>query len=103
VADLHEVERELGRIVDRLNSMPLARAASASDIVHDAAEFLVAQTRLLADLPPAEAVLPRLGPQGLGAMLAVVGRDYVEAARASSEPDVDPVLNALVDLRRALP
>jgi hypothetical protein len=103
VTNLHEVERELGRIVDRLNSMPLPKVASASDDVHDTAEFLVAQTRLLGDSPPAEATLPRLAPQGLGAMLAVIGHDYVDAARASSEPDVDPVLNALVELRRALP
>ncbi len=36
-------------------------------------------------------------------MLAVVGHDYLEAARASSHPDVSPVLDALVELRRALP
>jgi len=33
VADLHEVERELERVVDRLNSMPLARAESVADDV----------------------------------------------------------------------
>ncbi len=103
MADLHEVERELGRIVDRLNSMPLTRVAASADAVHDTAQFLVAQTRLLSDSIPPDAALPRLAPQGLGAMIGVLGRDYVEAARASSEPDLDPVLNALVELRRALP
>jgi hypothetical protein len=103
VADLHDVERELGRVVDRLNSMPLAKAASASDDVHRTAQLLVAQTRPLSDSLPADATLPHLAPQGLGAMLAVVGHDYLEAARASSHPDVSPVLDALVELRRALP
>ena len=103
MTDLDAVERELGRVVDRLNSMPLSRAGSAVDDVRTTAALVVDQTRLLTDAIPSQAELPRLGPQGLGAMLAVVGHDYLDAARASSEPDVSPVLDALVSLRRVLP
>ena len=101
--DLLEVERELERIVDRLNSMPLAKAGTASDDVHTTATLLLQQTRRISGSVPPAVELPRLAPQGLGAMLAVTGRDYLDAARASSDPDVSPVLDALVSLRRALP
>lgn len=100
---LQEVERELGRVVDRLTSMPLNRAATATDDCQRAAEEILEQTRRIDPAIPADARLPRLQPQGLGAMLAVVGNDWLNAARASSDPDVDPVLDALVRLRRALP
>jgi hypothetical protein len=36
-------------------------------------------------------------------MIAVLGHEYLDAARASSDPDPGPVLDALVELRRALP
>jgi hypothetical protein len=100
---LREIERELDRVVDRLNSMPLTRAGAASPDCRRAALVLVEQTRLLTDDIPPDATLPDLGPQGLGSMLAVLGGDYLAAARASSEPDLGPVLDALVELRRALP
>lgn len=103
MTDLHEVERELSRVVDRLTSMPLSRAASAADDCRLAAELIAARTRALGAPIPDDAALPTLGPSGLGAMIAVLGRDYLDAARASSEPDLDPVLDALVALRRALP
>jgi hypothetical protein len=100
-----DVERELGRVVDRLTSMPLAKAALATEDCHRAAEVVVAQTRLLSDDIPADSQVPDLGPQGLGAMIAVLGGDYLDAARASGSGPVDPgpVLDALVSLRRALP
>ena len=101
--DLDEVERELRRVVDRLNSMPLDRAEAATTDVHVAAGVLLEQTRRLDPAVPDGARLPELGPQGLGSMLSVLGADWLDAARASNKPDVDPVLDALVTLRRALP
>jgi hypothetical protein len=100
---LRDLARELDRVVDRLNSMPLARAEAAAADCRRAAQVIVEQTRLLTDDIPADATLPHLGPQGLGSMLAVLGGDYLAAARASSEPDLGPALDALVALRRALP
>jgi hypothetical protein len=98
-----DVERELWRVVDRLNSLPLTKAAAATSDVYAAAHVLLNQTRRLDPAVPADAGLPNLAPQGLGAMVAVLGGDWLDAARASSEPDIDPVLDALVTLRRALP
>lgn len=100
---LRDLERELGRVVDRLTSMPLAKAASASEDCRRACLVIVEQTRRLTDDIPADADLPALGPQGLGAMVAVLGNDYLAAARRSPAPDLAPVLDALVRLRRALP
>ena len=101
--DLHDVEVELTRVVDRLNSMPLNRAAAASSECRDTALLLVERTRQLdADVPP-DAALPELAPQGLGAMLSVLGHDYLAAAAAHPEADVQPVLERLTALRRALP
>lgn len=96
-----DTERELQRVVDRLTTMPLARAESASVDVHRCAEVLVAQGRALEVPIPADASLPFLGPQGLGPLIAVLGRDCLDAARAPS--DLEQVLDALVRLRRALP
>lgn len=101
--DLRELERELDRVVDRLNSMPLARAANAAADCRRAALVIVEQTRLITDEIPAEADLPDLGPQGLGAMLAVLGVDYLVAARRVPDADNSAVTGALVDLRRGLP
>ncbi len=102
-ADVDDVERELRRVVDRLNSMPLTKAEASTEDVYAAAGVLLDHTRRLDRSVPDGARLPELRPQGLGAMLAVLGSDWLDAARASSEPDVNPVLDALVTLRRALP
>jgi hypothetical protein len=101
--EIREVERELDRVVDRLTSMPLTRAEGATADCRQAALVLIEQTRRLTDEIPIDAALPDLGPQGLGSMLAVLGGDYLAAARASSNPDLSPALDALVALRRALP
>lgn len=101
--DLRELERELARVVDRLTSMPLARAEHAAAECRQAALVIVDETRALTDEIPADAVLPDLGPQGLGAMLAVLGTDYVDAVRKVRRADVSVVTAALVALRRALP
>lgn len=96
-----EVARELDRVVDRLNSMPLTKAAQAHDACYVAAEALRRQTRLIdPDMP--DEPLPDLAPQGLGALIAVLGRDWLTAARAS-QADPAPTLEALTTLRRALP
>jgi len=100
---VNDVQRELDRIVDRLTSMPLHRAATTTADCRHAAGILLEQTRLITDDIPPDAQVPALAPQGLGALIAVLGRDYLDAARAASEPDLDPVLAALVELRRALP
>lgn len=100
---LRELERELDRVVDRLNSMPLARAEGAAADCQRAALVIVEQTRALTDEIPGDATVPELAPQGLGAMLAVLGRDYLEGARRSPHADVAEVTTALVELRRALP
>lgn len=100
---LRDLERELGRVVDRLTSMPLAKAAGAAADCRRAALEIVEQTRILTDEIPPDATVPELGPQGLGAMLAVLGTDYLDAARRTPHADVSAVTAALVDLRRALP
>lgn len=102
-ATLAEVERELTRVVDRLGSMPLARAAEARSPVRAAAENLVRLTRDLGGEVPEDAVLPDLAPHALYALVAVVGRDYLSAARAAPDADVGPALDLLTSLRRALP
>lgn len=103
MATLAEVERELGRVVDRLGSMPLDRAAASAPACRAAAQVLIDQARALGGRIPADARVPDLGPQGLGSMIAVLGDDLLAAARAATAPDLDPVLDALVGLRRALP
>ena len=94
-------ERELTRVVDRLNSMALNRAeGTASDVVA-CAEKLVTAGRALGVPIPADAVLPALAPQGFGSMIAVLAGDCMVAA--GSDDDLRPVLDALTALRRALP
>lgn len=96
-----EVERELDRVVDRLNSMPLTKAAQAHDACYTAAEAIRQQTRLIdPDMP--DEPLPELAPQGLGALIAVLGGDWLAAARASRTPDPTDVRNVLLTLRRAI-
>lgn len=98
-----DVSRELERVVDRLNSMPLTRAVTATDDVRATAAVLVDETRLLGSGAPPEATLPELGPSGLGAMIAVLGNDWLTAARMADRADPSAVEAALVSLRRALP
>lgn len=96
-----EVERELDRVVDRLNSMPLTKASQARDACYIAAEALRIETRRIDPDVPDEP-LPDLAPQGLGAMIAVLGGDWLATARASRSPDPTDVRNVLLTLRRAI-
>lgn len=98
-----DVERELGRVVDRLTSMPLAKAEAATADVEAAAELLVAHLREVDRDVPSDAAVPQLGPQGLGALIAVLGGDWLAGARATGDPDPEPVTAILVSLRRSLP
>lgn len=102
-AALHEVERELDRVVDRLMSMPLGKASTAASDVMAAAEALLNECRRLDPQVPAHATLPTLAPQGFGPMIAVLGTDWLASARTSADPDADAVLDILVRLRRSLP
>jgi hypothetical protein len=99
---LHDVERELDRVVDRLMSMPLAKAATTPDVM-SAAQALLDHTRRIDPQVPEGASLPTLEPQGFGPLIAVLGRDWLAAARSVQDPDTDSVLAILVSLRRALP
>lgn len=99
--EAHETERELQRVVDRLNSMPLTKAAVAGPAVEECAVALVAAGRSLGVPIPADAELPSLAPQGFGSLIAVLGRDCLEAA--GEQGDLTTVHAALVSLRHALP
>ncbi len=94
---------ELERITDRLNSMPLARAESATGPVYEVANLLLAGTRQMTQDVPRQAELPHLGPHALGALIAVLGRDYLDAVAASPSSDTTAVVDALTALRRSLP
>lgn len=100
--ELHALEVELRRVVDRLDTMPLPRAESAAAGCRATAQFIVDRTRALSDEIPDGARVPAIGAHGLGSMLAVVGRDYLTAVSSQPGADITPVLDALVALRRAL-
>lgn len=100
-ADRTDVERELLRVVDRLNSMPLAKVTLAGADVQACAMALVREGRELGVPIPADAELPSLQPQGFGSMIAVLGDDCLRAGGDTA--DLTAVLEALVALRRALP
>lgn len=101
--ELRSLDVELDRVVDRLNSMPLARAAAVSVECYALAENLLAGIRELTDHIPSGAQLPDLGAQGLGSLIAVLGHDYLDAAKAAPRSDVRPVVDGLIGLRRSLP
>ncbi len=101
-----ETERELRRVTDRLGSMPLQRLETTTEDVYACARALVAAGRSLGVPIPDDADLPDLGPQAYGDLIAVLGRDCLEAVSAegmSAGDELESVLAALVTLRRALP
>lgn len=97
-----EIERDLDRVVTRLTSMSLDRLPPLVNTCHATATLIVERTRSMDPTVPG-VDLPTLGPNALGWQLAVVGRDYLNAARASQDPHPEIVADALVELRRALP
>lgn len=101
--DLRDLDTELTRVVDRLNSMPLTRAVATSNDCYAVTELMLELTRSLTDQIPVDATLPRLEAHGLGSLTAVVGRDYEEAVKAAPQSVVRPVVDRLIELRRSLP
>lgn len=95
-----DIERELRRVVDRLNSVTLTRLEPLADPVHEAAVVLAEHTRRCDPSVP-DAPVPRLAPHGLGALVAVLGEDYL--AVTDEDPDSAEILDVLVTLRRGLP
>lgn len=94
-----EFARELGRVVDRLRGMPVARLAASAELAHGASERLLSMAMAAGDRVPA--LLPRIGDHAAGDQLAVIGHDF-----ASLQPGADAyaeVTELLVELRRALP
>lgn len=98
-----DVQRELDRVVDRLAGMPLAKVERATPDVTATAHTLLAALREVDPDVPDDAVIPHLGPTGQSALIAVLGDDWLRAARQTAEADPQPVLAALVALRHALP
>ena len=95
-----QLERELERLANRLETVPAARNdEDVIDRVRATAEQIVALTQGT-DRPDA-AVLPRVESSALAAQLTVVVRDYWETTTAAS--DDAAVAQYLIDLRRSLP
>ena len=95
-----QLERELERLANRLETMPASRIdQDVIDRVHATAEQIVALTK--GTDRPATAVLPRVEASALTAQLTVVVRDYRETTTAA--PDDAAVAQYLIDLRRSLP
>ena len=94
-----EFDRELGRVVDRLRTMPLTKLAASAELAFRACERLLSMAIAAGDREPIH--LPRIGAHAAGDQLAVIGHDF-----ASLEPGVVAYAQAteiLVGLRRALP
>jgi hypothetical protein len=103
LTSIAEVQTELRRVVDRLSSMPLAKAETCIDAAHETAVLILDQTRLIDASIPEDVRLPRVGVSASAAQLAVIGEDYLAAVRRSPQTDTSPVLDELVRLRRSLP
>ena len=95
-----QLERELERLANRLETMPASRIhEDVIDRVHATAEQIVALTQ--GTDRPDTAVLPRVEDSALAAQLTVVVRDYWETTTAAS--DDAAVAQYLIDLRKSLP
>ena len=95
-----QLERELERLANRLETMPASRIdRDVIDRVHATAEQIVALAH--GTDRPDTAVLPRVEASALAAQLTVVVRDYWETTTAAS--DDAAVAQYLIDLRRSLP
>ena len=95
-----QLERELERLANRLETMPASRIhEDVIDRVHAMAEQIVALTQ--GTDRPDTAVLPRVEASALAAQLTVVVRDYWETTTAAL--DDAAVAQNLIDLGRSLP
>ena len=95
-----QLERELERLANRLETMPPSRIdQDVIDRVHATAQRIVALTQ--GTDRPDTAILPRVEASALAAQLTVVVRDYEETTTAAS--DDAAVAQYLIDLRRSLP
>jgi hypothetical protein len=95
-----QLERELERLANQLETMPASRIdEDVIDRVHATAEQIMALTP--GTDRPDTAVLPRVEASALAAQLTVVVRDYRETTTAA--PDDAAVAQCLTDLRRSLP
>ena len=95
-----QLERELERLANRLETIPASRIdREVIDRVHATAEQIVALTQ--GTDRPDTAVLPRVEASALAAQLTVVVRDYWETTTAAS--DDAAVAQYLIDLRKSLP
>ena len=95
-----QLERELERLANRLETMPASHIHhDVIDRVHATAQQIVALTQ--GTDRPDTAVLPRVEASALAAQLTVVVRDYWETTTAAS--DDAAVAQYLIDLRKSLP
>ena len=95
-----QLERELERLANRLETMPASHIhQDVIDRVHATAQQIVALTQ--GTDRPDTAVLSRVEASALAAQLTVVVRDYWETTTAAS--DDAAVAQYLIDLRRSLP
>ena len=107
-----EYDAQLGRTVDRLRSLSLARLAGPFEPAPTRADAARALAQRLADDAAALAgepvrAVPRLADRAVGDQVAVCGRDLLEAASARrGDPEAARLLTTaaqdLLDLRRAL-
>ena len=88
---LIEFDAELGRLADRLRSMPLRALQRCGSQVHATCQELVRLQGLTHDVP-------RLADHAAGDQLAVIGAD----CREMNEAAIAEATAALVRLRRAL-
>lgn len=98
---LEEFDRELGRVVDRLRSMPITRIGAAVEPSRTTALALLELSAALGD--PAPGPLPRVEPIALGDQMAVLGHDlrHVALERDDGRP-IAEATGVLVRLRRQL-
>ena len=95
-----QLERELERLANQLETMPASRLdEDVIDRVHATAKQIVALTH--GSDRPDTVVLPRVEASALAAQLTVVVRDSRETTTAA--PDDAAVAQYLMDLRRSLP
>lgn len=105
----HRYLEQLGRTVDRLRGLSLDRLGAAYEPEPTRADAGRALAQRLADAAREleggpRRTLPRLADAAVGDMVAVCGRDVVEAAagRPDSAPLLDGLADDLLELRRRL-